>query len=994
MWRMVLVGAMTVSAVQGQAVPGGKPSLDKGVVCPENGPFPFSHGSTLVEFPDGRLFCAWYAGSREKGNDVAIVASESPAGGKAWSPPRVLVDTPDKSEGNPALFLDADGTLWLFYQTMYGSGEGRTQVGTGWTTCKVKTMTSTDGGTTWSDERILVDELGYLTRNKPIVSKSGRILLPIHDERNWSSRVLFSDDKGATWEMSGPIDCGLGFHDGNIEPALLEREDGSILCLMRTGSERYEKVTARFRTWASESVDEGLTWTEPVEVEVPNPDAALDLLRLDSGNVLMALNPVPNGGRRQLSVWLSTDEGKTWRVSRDVENGDKHASYPALVKGNDGRIHMTYSRPNGGVGYAVFNEAWVWEDALVKGEYKLANVVPPLFDTDDPQAMSRRKPGELPVEVAPFQVHVKGPTPDGTELATYKFVDGTGLESPISSRSYSSMARDGSRLWAGTGHGLYCNDERHEDYGIDGPLSTRITGLAVDSRGVLWVGTPLGLSVREPDGTWRHVRGRDGLPYEDITDLAVDCNDRLWICTTRGAIQYRPYEEGRQWFYRAGKRYLPGDHLRAVGITPDGKTAYFDTTEGPGRIDEITTTLLEKAQTIERRVNERHRRLGMVAACTLDDAENPTSHTIGDNDNDGLWTAYHVAAMSLCYAVTGDDEARRSAQESMDAMYMLQNASGTPGLVARSVVPAEIGKTKDAQWRPTPDGTMYWKSDTSSDEIDGHYLAFYTYWEHIARFIPEERERCIEQVRALTDYLVDNGYQLMDWDGKRTRWGFWNPEALNDDPNDYLENGLNSLQMLSFLKTAHHITGDAKYKEHYDKLIVEHGYLSNVLLAKKLFPDSNNHSDDQLGYVAWYPILQMEADPKVRDALHRAVRRHYKVIAPKKASFFILATASIDRDYVDVDAAVDNLREIPADRRNWRMENSHRADVVFDPRIDRFGKSQLIHILPADERDIAKWNRNPYVPDLGGDGRGEDDGAAYLLPYWMGRYHGLIAEQE
>jgi hypothetical protein len=74
------------------------------------------------------------------------------------------------------------------------------------------------------------------------------------------------------------------------------------------------------------------------------------------------------------------------------------------------------------------------------------------------------------------------------------------------------------------------------------------------------------------------------------------------------------------------------------------------------------------------------------------------------------------------------------------------------------------------------------------------------------------------------------------------------------------------------------------------------------------------------------------------------------------------------------------------------MRNSHRADVVFDVRADRFGHRQLAHVLPADERHVAKWNQNPYIPDSGGDGTHEDDGAAWLLPYWMARYHRFVTE--
>ena len=647
--------------------------------------------------------------------------------------------------------------------------------------------------------------------------------------------------------------------------------------------------------------------------------------------------------------------------------------------------------------------------ALLGADVPLANVVGPL------ESLGSAK--QLPMGVEPFMEHVRESVPGAPETGVQSLhFDESGVlvivtkagslrletdnrwavadeirQRPAGSPAglqTTSWVSTPAGTWFGTEEGLYFASlaaapaKKHERYGQDGPLSTHITSLATDSRGSLWVGTPLGLSVRAADGGWSHLRGRDGLPVEQITALAVDKDDQLWIGTRQGAVHFRPADPKRKWYYRAGRRYLPCDHVLAVACAPDG-TPYFATSAGVSRLALVLTTLSEKARIIERRLEDRHRRFGLVAECTLDDADNATSHTIGDNDNDGLWTAYHVAAMSLCFAATQDPAARASAQTSMHALYMLQDAAGTPGLVARSVVTLEEGKQKDRQWQPTRDGKMYWKSDTSSDEIDGHYLAFFTYWEHVAKNDAAERTRCMEQVREVTDYIVDHNYQLIDWTGNRTRWGFWNPENLNDEPEHFLENGLNSLQILSFLRVAYHITSDDKYLAHYRKLIVEHHYLSNVLLQKKLFPDENNHSDDQLGFVAWYPLLQLERDPVLRTALHAAVRRHYRVVEPEHASFYIFTYGTIDPDHADIEAGIANLREIPTDRRSWQMRNSHRADVVFDVRSDRFSHRQLAHVLPADERNVAKWNQNPYIPDSGGDGTQEDDGAAWLLPYWM-----------
>lgn len=686
--------------------------------------------------------------------------------------------------------------------------------------------------------------------------------------------------------------------------------------------------------------------------------------------------------------------------------------------------------------------------------FPIWNVVPPLRDTDDPRALAEPDPDRLPIKVGPVEEHVRRWLPDhvikgaikGVQITPESLIVSTsGFEATYDTATWdasgfakvnrkplyharlntfgeigdyiqpheTALTQAGARViqdavmegdgaWLATRNGLYRADKttltRHESYGVDGPLATNVTAVALDRRGALWTGSPVGIAVREPDGGWRAIRGREGLPVEDVTCIAIDGDDRLWIGTSHGLIHHRPYEEGRQWFYRESQRFLPHNHIHDIALTPDGRTVYTATEDGVGQLDITETTLLARAETLEKQVNTYHRRLGLVADAVLDDPVNPTSWYSPDQDNDGLWTAYHVAAMALAHGTTGDPAAKASSREGMEALYMLQDASGTPGLVARTVVTpeeaAERGYDQNPQWRRTHDGAMYWKSDTSADEIDGHYLAFYTYWEHIAKHDPELRARHIKQVREVTDYIVDNGYLFLDWDGERTRWGFWNPELLNNDPNRFLETGLNSLHILSFLKTAHYITGDAKYQKHYEKLIHEHGYLANVLLEKKTFPDSNNHSDNQLAYVAWYPILQLEHDPQIREQLHKAVRRHYKIIDRDRSAFFYFVTATIDPHYVDLESAVLNLSRIPTDRRQWPQKNSHRADVVFDPRVDRFGDSQLLSVLPVDERCFGRWNRNPYVPDYGPGGNLLDTGSAYLIAYWLGRHHGFFTETE
>ena len=93
---------------------------------------------------------------------------------------------------------------------------------------------------------------------------------------------------------------------------------------------------------------------------------------------------------------------------------------------------------------------------------------------------------------------------------------------------------------------------------------------------------------------------------------------------------------------------------------------------------------------------------------------------------------------------------------------------------------------------------------------------------------------------------------------------------------------------------------------------------------------------------------------------------------------------------MDLAAAVRTLYRMPMDTIGWTVMNSHRQDIVWAKTRDRFGHREALTLLPPDERPVNKWNSNPFVVDGGAGGHGEDDGAAFLLPYWMGRYHKFI----
>ena len=353
-----------------------------------------NHAPGIVECPNGDLFASWYRGAGERqADDVAVFAAWKKPGATEWTEPFVLADTPGFPDCNTALFLDRDQQLWLFYPTILANS---------WESCltnfKIAKQFAAPEFPRWHREAMILlkpddfaDEarkkldlelapyqntlppktvenlrvlrerlgeklyqrLGWQPRCKPTQLPSGRILLPLYTDTFSISIMAITDDSGSTWHASKPL---FGF--GNIQPTVLRREDGTLVAYMRENG-------VRGKVRVSESNDEGETWGPVGVCDLPNPGAGVDGIRLTSGKWLLVYNDTTKG-RNRLAVSLSSDEGRTWPITRHLEDqpsGSFH--YPAVTQGADGTIHTIYSYfVEGGksMKHAAFNEAWLKEE--------------------------------------------------------------------------------------------------------------------------------------------------------------------------------------------------------------------------------------------------------------------------------------------------------------------------------------------------------------------------------------------------------------------------------------------------------------------------------------------------------------------------------------------------------------------------------------------------------------------------------------------------------
>jgi len=535
-----------------------------------------------------------------------------------------------------------------------------------------------------------------------------------------------------------------------------------------------------------------------------------------------------------------------------------------------------------------------------------------------------------------------------------------------------------------------------------GLLSSKVRALARLDADHFLIATDKGFNLSNGTTGWNKFTGAEGLPILDLTTAAVGLNAAtnpgegegeaawstapVWLGSDQGLVRW---EAGR-FTYFAGKRWLPDDRVTAIAPASDG-SVWVGTPKGLAHIFQRRLSLAEKAGILQQKVEARERRHGFVTEMQLR-APGVLEGALQEiSDNDGLWTSLYVASQSFRYAVTKSAEARAQAWRSMQAVLRLESLTGISGFPARAICHVREPQFSSRsirshrEWHESPgEKDWLWKGDTSSDEIDGHYFGWYVFHELAA---DEDQQR---QVRAtckrVTDHILDHGYYLVDVDKQPTTWGVWAPEKLNDDPKWWHERGLNSLEILSHLKVAMRLVGEPRYEQAYRELIRKHHYALNTVNAK--VPGAVSH-DNQLLFLAYYPLLQLERDPGLRALYLASLQRAWNSERRTENPLWNFIYGASTGESCDVEAAVQTLREIPLDFIRWKTRNSHRADLKYDPLPEHDGSKRLGKPLPFTERPVRNWDSNPYLVDDGND-LTEADPTVWLLPYWMGRYHRLI----
>lgn len=296
----------------------------------------YAHAPTLVESVPGELLAAWYAYPEVEYEHAVLMVARRRRGESEWTRSTRILERMQSSLGNPVLFVDPRGRLHLVFVALRGQY---------WNDAMLHGSHSDDGGATWSESVQLWPARGLMVRHPPLALGDGSLLLPAYDEQQREALLLRSVSPFGRWDIQHRF-AGLPL----IQPVLV-RERARRLTLF------FRPAEAPRLVWRSHSADDGASWSDPVQTELPTALSGIAAFSLGDA-IGLVYNHTEVHQRFPLSLARSIDGGVTWSAPRHIDTATFELSYPSVVVAGDGGVHGVYTYNRRFIKYVHFDAAW------------------------------------------------------------------------------------------------------------------------------------------------------------------------------------------------------------------------------------------------------------------------------------------------------------------------------------------------------------------------------------------------------------------------------------------------------------------------------------------------------------------------------------------------------------------------------------------------------------------------------------------------------------
>jgi hypothetical protein len=355
----------------------------------------------------------------------------------------------------------------------------------------------------------------------------------------------------------------------------------------------------------------------------------------------------------------------------------------------------------------------------------------------------------------------------------------------------------------------------------------------------------------------------------------------------------------------------------------------------------------------------------------------PASNQIASYSRCGdsaIWTGHYLAAEAFRHSVTRSADALNNVRAALAGLRSLVDVTGT-NLLARCLVPAGSPYAaaitqEEAQhgahlsnWNGAP---HYWIGNTSRDQYCGVFFGL-----GVAFDLVDDagvRADSSSLGTRLLDFLLRHGWNVRLPDGSIS--------------TTFLGRSDQQLTLLQIGRRLNPQRFDATYGAYRFFNAASVG----VPVGADLLDDHGSYFKFNLDTINFYHLIRWESSSfkafydQAYDVMRRTTDDH------GNAHFNM-----IDRTLRGANSTRDAATR--SYLRDWLLRPRRDPYIDLRGQYPACGPDRACSAIPLVDRVFTDflWQRSPFLLFGGGEGKIEGAGIDYLLPYWMGRFYGVIS---